>query len=622
MTRDRVGILVLITLAAFGMLWARTFQVQVVEANVYEGKAENQSLRRVIWRPQRGSITDRHDRILAVDQSSSQRLTQPIKRNYPQGRLASQVLGFIGNEGKGLQGLEYYFEERLRGIEGWSYLTVDSRQRPLPGLDRKGMVPTPGFAVALTIDNDIQEIVENALQKGVKKLEADRASAIVVDPNTGEILAMAAYPNFDPNFPRQVKGNEVRNDAISLVYEPGSTFKLITACAALEEQSIDPMKLIDGEGGRLVLSNGEVIRDGKDYGQMNMYDAMAVSSNVAFAKIASTVGNEKFYRFVRSFGFGSPTSIDLPGEESGRLKLPHQWSGRTLITMAMGHEILVTPLQMAMAYSAVANGGELLMPRIIKEWRNQITGEVLETPEKRVIRRVVSQETAAMARSMMREVVIRGTGRNIRSQNLDFAGKTGTAEKFNVIENRYDRNSMISSFIGMVPANNPRYVAVVLVDEPRTYTSGAYTAGPIFKEVLERIYAHPQASPLQYNLAHIAGIDSCLIFNYIGLTQKNARDSADLRGCKLKFAGSGTQVVSQQVLNQSSGEIKLTLGVPIYKSMPDLLGLPLRDAMEVLGGAKAYVKVSGKGWVAKQEPKPHENLNKNQMIHLTLREAS
>lgn len=622
MSQERIRILIVLMVAVLGLLFFRTFQIQILEGNTYEDRAENQSRRRQIWKPERGKIIDRNGLLLASSiQTASDHATS--KRFFPQGHLASQLLGFVGREGQGLQGLEYFFEEKLRGIDGWSYQTVNAQRKAMPGLERKGRAPTPGLEMVLTIDQMVQEITENAIRKGFQKLEADRVSAVVLNPNNGEILAMASYPDFDPNYVQSARGKAIRNDLVSLVYEPGSTFKIVTACAALEEQTINPLKMIDGEGGRLRLRHGEVIRDTKDHGQMNMTDAMAYSSNVAFAKIASTLGNERFYRFARAFGFGSPTMVEIPGEESGSLKPPHEWSGRTLVTMAMGHEVMATPLQMAMAFATVANGGELLEPRVIREWRNPNTGEIVEQSSRRVVRRVISKETAAMVRSMLHEVVRRGTARNIKSDFLDFAGKTGTAEKFDRSENRYNRNSMVSSFIGMVPSNNPQYVTAVVVDEPRTARVGARTAAPIFQEIMERIYLNPKVSPVQFQLTQVESLDPCAELNLVGMGVSAAKELARKYGCHLDLKGSGAQIISQKVDNHSKQpSLTVLAGNPLRKAMPDLRGLPARDALELLGSLQGQVEIAGQGFVREQFPLPEMPVYRGQNLKLILGEGS
>lgn len=618
---DRIRWLIIAVVAIWAVFVLRTFQIQVIDGDYYAARAEKQSQRRIIWTPVRGRITDREGipfaDNMAPDAKSSER-----RRIFPQGHLAAQLLGQVGRDGQGLMGLEYYFDEKLRGVDGWSYKTVDNKRNYLPGMEKVGMPPTPGLDLVLTLSRDMQEIVETALAEGVQKLEADGGAALVMDPYTGEILAMASYPTYDPNQMSSGRARSNRNDIVSLVFEPGSTFKLVTASAALEEKAVDPKKVFSGEGGRMQLANGEVIRDTKDHGDMDMTGAMVYSSNIVFAKIAQEVGQEKFFRYVRSFGFGAPTQVEIPGEESGMLKPVHQWSGRTLLTMAFGHEIMVTPLQMIMAFNAVANGGMLLKPTVVRQWHNSLSGEVIFQNKPDTVRRVVSEETAAQVRQMLREVVQVGTARNIVSKYLDFAGKTGTAEKYNVTTGRYDRSSQISSFIGMVPASNPRYVCMVLIDEPRTATVGAFTAGPVFKEIMERIYFHPRVSPAHYNLAQAALEPVCKDASFIGLARLDAERKARELPCALEFTGEGTHVVAQKLASKPKAKLELVLGEYRRTEMPDVRGLSLRDALEVLGGTRNQVKVEGLGWVAEQYPEPSAPLARGEICKLVLKEKS
>jgi len=618
---DRIRWLIISVAVLWGIFVLRTFQIQVIDGSYYADRAEKQSQRRIIWKPIRGRITDRYG-VPFADNVALEGRTSSQKRIFPQGQLAAQLLGQVGRDGQGLMGLEYLFDENLRGVDGWSHKTVDNKRNYLPGMERVGRPPTPGMDLVLTLERDMQEIVETALAEGVRKLEADGGAALVMDPYTGEILAMASYPTYDPNLVSTGRARSNRNDIVSLVFEPGSTFKLVTASAALEEKAVDPKRKFSGEGGHFVLSNGDVIRDTKDHGEMDMTEAMAFSSNIVFAKIAQEVGQEKFFRYVRSFGFGSPTQVEIPGEESGMLKPVHQWSGRTLMTMAFGHEIMVTPLQMVMAFNAVANGGVLLKPTVVHEWHNSMSDEVIFRNKPDTVRRVMSEETAAQVRQMLREVVQVGTARNIVSRYLDFAGKTGTAEKYNTTTGRYDRSSQISSFIGMVPASNPRYVCLVLVDEPRTATVGAFTAGPVFKEIMERIYFNPKVSPLHFNLAQAAVGTVCQDASFIGLSRTDAQKRAEASHCPLAFTGEGTHVVAQQIASEPGVRLSLTLGDYRRTEMPDVRGLSLRDALEVLGNTRNQVRVDGKGWVSEQFPEPSVPLARGDICRLVLKEKS
>jgi cell division protein FtsI/penicillin-binding protein 2 len=609
----------------FAGIWVvlvfRTFQIQVIDSEKYSAVASSQAHDRIIWKPERGKIYDRHGRIFADNIKEEKEGYLESRRIFPQGTLASQLIGQVGRDGQGLRGLEFLFDGRLRGVDGWLQRVKDSRRRIQPGLESEGREPVPGMNLVLTIDRDMQEIVENALRDGVESYEAESGSAVVVDPHTGEILAMASYPTYDPNVKSAGGQRANRNDIISFSFEPGSIFKLVTASAALEEHVVAPAQKFSGEGGRWTLASGDVIRDTHDHGEMNMTEAMTYSSNIVFAKIADAIGPETFFRFVRAYGFGSKTLVELPGEESGMLKPIYLWSGRTLKTMGFGHEIMVTPLQMVMAFAAVANGGKLMQPTIVREWQNP-DGSAAEKNEPIEVRRVVSEETAARVRHMLREVVDKGTAKSVVSKklpNIEFGGKTGTAEKYNQELKRYDHTKQVASFIGFAPALNPRYVCMVLVDDPKTMTVGGLTAGPVFRNIMEGIYYHPQLSPLPYNLARVSTKSPCEV-DFVGLSKTDVAHLSDSRNCHVTFEREGDVVVSQETDLSAKNGVRLTMGALSQSKMPDLKGLSLRDALDVMGNSRASVEYTGKGRVAEQFPEPETPLSRGQICKLVLKE--
>jgi cell division protein FtsI (penicillin-binding protein 3)/stage V sporulation protein D (sporulation-specific penicillin-binding protein) len=478
--------------------------------------------------------------------------------------------------------------------------------------------------MVLTIDGNMQEIVEKALKDGVNEFEAKSASAVIVEPYTGEILAMASYPTFDPNSKTQGVGRMAKNEIVSLSYEPGSTFKVITAAAALENKVVPPTRVFENEGRCWSWNpKSEKICDTHVYGDMDMSEAMVQSSNIVFAKIASEVGAEKLYNMARAFGFGMPTSEFFQGEEQGRLLRPYELTrdDRTLKTMGFGHAISVTPIQMAMAYAAVANGGLLMEPMIVREWRDY-KDSVVEKMEPKVVRRVISESTAAEIRTMLYRVVNSGTAKKVVSKKLPdvlFGGKTGTAEKFNQETQKYDRDHQVASFIGLAPVENTRYVCLVLVDDPQGKHVGGLTAGPIFRRIMEGIYYHPEASPASYNLAQVKKENPCDV-DFMGMTADAAKKLASDNGCKVAFTGEGVRVVSQNVDYTGEAGVLLSLGDMAASKMPDLKGLSLRDAMEIMGNIRVNVEYEGKGRVVAQSPKPEEVLQKGATCKLTLKE--
>lgn len=618
---DRISWLFVFFVALWALLLARTFQIQILEEEKYSEIANLRARDRVIRKAPRGRILDRNGFVLAQSiQEKNKDGKLETKRIYPQGVLASQLVGQVGKDGQGIYGLEVQFDERFRGTDGWQTRVLNVDRQIQAGRKMEGRDPIPGEDLVLTIDRNMQEVVEKALKDGVETFLAESGSAIVMDPYTGEILAMASYPTFDPNAPVSAATRAKRNDIVSLAFEPGSIFKLVTAATAIETKSVDPNTVFSGEKGRWVLDNGDVIRDTHDHGDMDMTAAMAMSSNIVFAKIADLVGDKRFYRYVRSFGFGSKTSVELPGEESGRLKPTHEWSGRTLKTMGFGHEILVTPLQMVMAFCAIANGGKLMQPTIIREWRSA-DGEILEKKKPEEVRRVVSEKTASRVRSMLREVVEAGTAKLVNSKKLPgivFGGKTGTAEKYNQELRRYDHTKQVASFIGLAPAENPRYVCMVRVDDPKTRTVGGLTSGPIFRKIMEGIYFLPSTSPVPFNLSRVSPSEKCNV-EFVGLSRADAKLLADDRKCEISFEGEGSTVVATEYDFENSGR-KLRLGSPNAQKMPDLKGLTLRDALEQIGEFSGTVEYEGVGRVKSQSPAPNATLKRGEKFKLVLSE--
>ncbi len=618
---DRISWLFVVFGALWVVLCARTFQIQIVEGEKYSEIANLKARDRVIRKAPRGRILDRNGQVLAQSiQEKDKEGKLETKRIYPQGVLASQLVGQVGKDGQGIYGLEVQFDERFRGTDGWQTRVLNVARQIQAGRKMEGREPIPGDDLVLTIDRNMQEVVEKALKDGVKTYLAESGSAVVMDPYTGEILAMASYPTFDPNAPVSAATRAKRNDIVSLAYEPGSTFKLVTAATAIETKAVDPKTVFSGEKGRWVLENKDVISDTKDHGDMDMTAAMAMSSNIVFAKIADLVGEKRFYRYVRSFGFGSKTSVELPGEESGYLKPTHEWSGRTLKTMGFGHELLVTPLQMVMAFCAIANGGKLMQPTIVREWRSA-DGEVLEKKEPEEVRRVVSEKTAARIRSMLREVVEVGTAKQVNSEKLPgivFGGKTGTAEKYNQKLKRYDKTKQVASFIGLAPADNPRYVCMVLVDDPKTRTVGGLNAGPIFRNIMEGIYYLPSTSPVPYNLTLTSASKKCDA-EFVGLSRADAKILANDRHCEVSFEGEGSTVVATEYDFETNGR-KLRMGTPNAQKMPDLKGLTLRDALDQIGELPGSIEYEGVGRVKKQFPAPNATLKRGEKFKLVLSE--
>ena len=624
---DALSVGKLLVLGLIGVLGWQTFNIQVMNREVYQAKTKSTvTVTKNIY-AERGEILDRNGVVLATNLRDTGK-AEDYSRIFLQGKLASQIVGKVGYDGMGSMGMERIFDLRLRGNEGFRVGIQDARKKEIYGRSENVAEAKPGKNLVLTIDRNMQELVEKALKDGVNEFSAASASAVVVDPYTGEILAMASYPTFDPNSKKQGVGRMAKNDIVALSYEPGSTFKVITAAAALENDVIPEDTVFENEGKCWSWNpKSDRICDTHVYGDMDMAEAMVQSSNIVYAKVADKVGAEKLYRMARNFGFGMKTSENFYGEESGRLYMPYELTkdDRTLKTMGFGHAVSVTPIQMVMAYSAVANGGNLMEPMIVKEWRDA-DGNLVEKKSPVTVRRVISEKTAASIRKMLNRVVNSGTAKRVASKKIPdviFGGKTGTAEKYNQETGKYDREHQVASFIGLAPVEDVRYVCLVLVDDPNAdklygHTGGA-TAGPIFRRIMESIYYHPDLSPASHALELVRPNSPCK-GDYVGMKADAASAIAKSRNCPVSFEGEGSRVVSVRRDKADSLSLVLKLGDIDASTMPNLKGLSLKDALEIAGNIRMNVEYTGMGRVVSQTPKVGETLRKGQICKLTLKE--
>ncbi|CAN5292027.1 penicillin-binding protein 2 [soil metagenome] len=404
------------------------------------------------------------------------------KRSYPYKTLAAQVIGFSNADDIGQAGIEQSKEDILRGtvIKGWQ-----DRDRLGRVYDESEIEREPPHDIVLTLSSSIQYKVEQALEDGVKKSNAKSGLAIVLDPKTGEVLALANYPTFDPNEFSKYAPETYTNKALQYVYAPGSVFKVITYSGALQENQIEPEGQIDCRKGFIEVG-GHRFNDPHATKVMSYGEALAVSSNYAAIKTALGLGKDKFYGYVRKFGFGEPTGIELPGEVRGRFRSTETWNGDSLASMAIGYEVGVTALQAATAYAAIANDGVKIQPHIIKEIR-EANGKVVSTtePEKT---QVLSAENARDLRQMLQKVVLKGTAKRAQLNGYTSAGKTGTAWKYDPKIKKYNAAKYVSSFIGFAPADNPAVVIAVVMDEPSSGArDGGQVSAPVFREIAEQI---------------------------------------------------------------------------------------------------------------------------------------
>jgi len=405
------------------------------------------------------------------------------QRFYPKRQLAAHVLGYVDIDEKGLGGVEYQLDDQVRGRPGRMLILADARRR---WYDRKEKAADAGSSVVLTLDERIQYIAEKELAAAIHETRAQAGTVVVQDPNSGELLAVANWPPFNPNAPAESSAESRMDRAIGALYEPGSTFKIITLAAALEEGITRPDEVIDCQMGAIYLA-GHRIRDHKPFGLLTVAQVVSQSSDVGAIKVGLRLGAPKLYDYIRTFGFGSPTSIDLPGENRGLLRRVENWSSISIGAISMGQEVGVTPVQLATAVSALANGGLIYRPHVVRELRKN--GQAYR-PEQPAPRRAVRATTAATLRRMLEGVVLEGTGKLARLDGYTAAGKTGTAQKIDPATGRYSASQYVASFVGFAPLNNPAITIVVALDSPVGRHHGGDVAAPVFKRVAEQALAY------------------------------------------------------------------------------------------------------------------------------------
>ncbi len=405
------------------------------------------------------------------------------KRFYPQGSMLAQVLGFSNVDNEGLDGLERSMNGDLCGKPGKRVTQRDALGREIKAFEMKSLPVVDGNRIVLTIDQHLQYLTEKALEQAFKQWKAKAAWAVVMNPKTGEILAMANQPGFDPNHYAKAKPDSKRNRTVTDMYEPGSVFKIVAASGALNEGAVTPETTFFCENGRWNYGP-KVLRDVHGYGTIPMSEVIIKSSNIGTVKIALKMGADKFQSYVKSFGFGTSTGVDLPGEAPGYTRPVAQWSKTSPYNIPMGQEVMVTALQMATAISVVANGGSLVRPYIISKVEDA-AGVTLKEKKPVIRRRVIKPEVAATMREILTQVVERGTGTKAKIPNVKAGGKTGTAQKVLPGGKGYSHSEFMSSFVGFAPADDPRYAMVVVLDEARPMYYGGVVAAPVFKDVLQ-----------------------------------------------------------------------------------------------------------------------------------------
>jgi cell division protein FtsI (penicillin-binding protein 3) len=513
-------------------------------------------------------------------------LKDEARRFYPRYDLAAHVLGFVGLEGHGQAGVELAYEKSVSGVSGEQWVRVDAKRTRLE--TRVTREPVPGATLELTLDMGLQHIAERELKAGVEANNAAGGTAIIMAPATGEVLALASYPDFNPNAVGKSSLDQRRNRATQDVYEPGSTFKIVTASAAIEEGIVSPNDLIDCNPGRITFPGRKPITEAKghNYGLISFEDVIVKSSNIGAIKVGLRTGVEKMSKYVHRFGFGqSPTTRDFAGASRG-IWSPDVLNDSGLASVSMGYQVAVTPLQMATAVSAVANGGLLMEPRVVRAVTQNGRRSVVEP---KVIRRAINPETAAIVTAIMEGVVERGTATSAKIPGYRVAGKTGTANQI-AEGGGYSPNEYNASFVGFVPARKPTYTILVVIDAPKAGSHyGGSVAAPIFQRIAQAALLHAGVPP---SLDPIAPIIR----------------TSDVP----TIMPHGPRALVTPFMTPVSGGAL----------MPDVRGLSAREALSTLGDAGLSVRISGSGVVATQSPEPGTPIESGGWSLLSLRRAT
>ena len=505
------------------------------------------------------------------------------RRFYPNKGLAAHVLGYVGVDNIGLHGLEAQYDSVIKGRPGTVLIQTDARRRAFSRVERP---PTTGATLELTIDQYLQHVAERELRAGIDENDAAGGTAVVMDPGTGEILALASWPSFNPNAYRRAPPGAQRNRATQVIYEPGSTFKIVTASAAFEEKVVEPDDPIDVSAGQIRFGR-RVINDDHRNGVLSFTDVIVKSSNVGAIKVGLEIGRERLGLYVRRFGFGVRSSPDFPGESGGIVWDPSKLNDSALASVSMGYQIGVTPLQMAAAVSALANGGELFTPRVVRA----VVADGTRTPtEHAVVRRVVSSGTAALLTEIMEQVVERGTGTRAKVPGFTVAGKTGTSRK--VIDGRYSRSEYNASFVGFIPSRQPVFTIVVVIDSPhgKNLYYGGSVAAPIFQRIADAALRHYGVPP------SINAAPPVLVSRRDVPRERPVSGPAEFPAIVTLPGG--------------------TRGAAAV--FPDLRGLGARDALRVLAGLGVTPRVYGAGIVVEQEPAAGGSIEPGEVATLRL----
>ena len=543
------------------------------------------------------------------------------KRYYPNGALAAHVLGFVGLDDEGLAGVERFQDVSLGGDAGRVRFGKDGRAKKFESSEAPAR---EGDSVVLTIDQNIQYQAEQVLGEAVARARAKSGAALVLDPRTGEILALANAPTFDPNDASRVPAELRVNHSLQYIYEPGSTFKLVAYSAALEEKLARPEDRIDCQGGAITLF-GRTVHDSHAYGTLTVTEALAKSSNVAAIKLGLRVGNDRLFDYIKRFGFGDKTGVELPGETRGLLRDVKRWQPTSIGSIPIGQEIGVTPVQMAAAFGAVANDGLRLDPHLVREVRDE-AGNVVRRARPQA-RQVVSTETARTLRRMLENVTLDGgTAKTAALDGYTAAGKTGTAQKIDPKTRAYSKTKYVASFVGFAPVEQPAVVIIVVIDEPVGAYYGGQVAAPVFKELAERVLPYldvaPDAEteePARGDVARNAARGE--VADYAHAPAEHAGTPGQQEPQAMSSEDADVAALLPEVAKRGAGaggvgEVVYAVASERALVMPDVRGQSLRDAARICAQLGLELEAHGEGRAVGQGPAAGARVEAGQTVRV------
>ncbi len=633
--RFRIRLIGVVFTLCFALVAMRAFDLQVLQGQQWGERAERQHQKIIPLTPQRGTIFDRNGEELAVsvdvdsvyaepgklqnpsgttkslakvlgistrtikaklkgsrnfvwlkrqitpsqsDQIKAMKLDgvgmiKEHRRFYPNSNIAGHLLGFTGLDPKGLEGLEMEYDKMILGRGGYLVMERDALGRGLGAGSPQVQGATRGHDLYLTLDKNLQYLAERELAEGLRTTEAKAGTVVMMEPSTGKVLAMASAPDYNPNAFFRYKPYQWRNRAVCDAYEPGSTFKIFLMAAALNEAVVSTKQKINCENG-VFRVGGKDIHDHKKYQKLTPAEIIKYSSNIGSAKIGKMLERKTFHRYLSAFGFGEPTGIDLPGEASGLLRPPEKWFEVDLAAISFGQGVSVTPIQLTAAAAAIANGGYLMEPYVVEQVVDS-QGQVTRKSQPRVVRKVIAQDVAQRVGRMMEMTTEDGgTSTNARVPGFRVAGKTGTAQKVDPVTGGYSADKRVASFVGFLPAEAPRVVMLVTIDEPKKGVYGGLTAAPVFSRIAAQAMQYLKVSPNQ-----------------------ETQDGESLPSLEQIFV----DAAAPQRANLQNLMVATTSGGP---QMPDFSGLSFRQVLELIEEKQLNVDFRGRGRVVEQSPTP------------------